>query len=336
MKNTILGYIFVLTACFFGVLTGFIVKWMDNEIPVLQILFIRFTVGFFVMLPVILKKEGSFKIPKSAKSNHLWRSILGLLSVLLCYYAIPKIKFSDYVVLGHVYPILMIIFSFFFLKEKLKLNKTIAAILAVVGAAVAVRPDLDSPVLYLGILLIGVCIAALSDIFVKKLTTQESCVKIICCFFGISMLILSFCMPFVWVNPSNLNVVILILMISVLGLASQYFITKGYQLLNAGTIGVLTSSKLILGMVLGAMVWGEQIGLHSLVGMGIIFLSSFIIPHIKFDSVINIFKGIINIRFGKTKKSMVYASISQRMINVKVPAYTDIRSMNNFNNKKTF
>ncbi len=274
MKKGVVGFGFGILASLFGVFSGIAVKWVDDEIPTLQLLFIRFAIGFVIMLPVVIKKEGSLRFSTTPWAKHMLRALLGLIGVLSFYYAIPKVNFIDYTVLGRLYPLLMICLGFLFLKEKAGSSKILAALLAVLGAAIGVKPDLSSPPLYILLILFGVLVCASSDIVVKKLTSSQSCEKILLCFFGIATIVLAFFMPFVWVTPATVGLFLPILAIGFLGLLSQYFLTKAYETLNAGTMGVLSSSELIWAVIFGAGIWNEAMGWTMWAGLSVIFMSS--------------------------------------------------------------
>ncbi len=276
MRNKILGFGFGLLANFFMVFTGVVVKWVDQEIPTAQLLFIRFLVGFLIMLPIVIKKEGGLKWTTTPWRKHLLRAVLGLVAIFSFYYAIPKVNFVDYVVLGRLYPFLMIVFGYMFLKEKAGPTKVVAALLAIVGALIMVRPDLNSEGLFLLMIVLGIAIAAVSDIVVKKLTATESCEKIILCFFGMAAIILGCFMPFLWKTPASGSLLLSLLIIAGTGLLTQFFMTKAYAVLNAGTVGLVSSTQLIWAVCFGAGLWSETMGLHTWVGIGVIFISSFL------------------------------------------------------------
>jgi len=262
MNKKIIGFGYGLLSSFCGVFTGIMVKCLNHEIPTTQLMFIRFLIGFFILLPIVIKKESGLKLTTTPWLAHIIRAILGIVSMFCCYYAIPKINFTDYMVIGRTYPLIMIALSLLILKEKRSSKKLFAAFLAVMGAVIAVQPDLTSPLLFIFVVIFGISIAALSDIFVKKLTAIESCEKIILCFFGIGALVLSFAMPFVWVAPSKITVLIPLLIIGISGLLSQYFITKAYKMLTASTVGVIGSSQLIWAVIFGVGMWNEAMGLE--------------------------------------------------------------------------
>ncbi len=274
INRKITGFGFGLLASFFGVFTGIAVKWLHHEIPTVQVLFIRFLIGFLIMLPIVIKKEGSLKVALTPWVNQILRAVSGLIGVFCCYHVITKINFTDFMVVGRVHPLIMIGLSLFFLKEKAGSKKVFAAFLAVLGALIAIKPNLSSPLLYILLVFFGISLCAFGDIFVKKLTVTESCEKIALCFFGIGALILLCMMPFVWVTPTSISVLIPLLTIGVSGLLSQYFMIKSYNALSAGTLGLLSSSQLIWAVIFGASLWGEAMGIDIFIGMFLIFFSS--------------------------------------------------------------
>ncbi len=275
-KIAVVGFSFGILASFFGVFTGVAVKWVGHEIPTVQLLFIRFLFGFVFLLPIVLKKEGGLQLSTSPWSKHLLRTVLGLTAMVSCYYAIAEVSFIDYVVLGRLYPFIILGCSLLLLKEKASANKILAAVLAVVGSALAVKPDLSSPPLYILMIVFGVFVSALGDVVVKQLTRSESCEKIILCFFGIGAVLLAFLMPFFWVTPTTSSLVWPLLVVGVSGTLSQYFVTKAYTLLNAGTVGVISSSQLIWAVAFGAGIWHETMDYQAWLGLFVIVLSTFL------------------------------------------------------------
>ena len=119
-KNfSLFPYIYVtypFIAYFMVVLMSASVKWIGDDIPLLQILFLRYIIGIGFLLPALLKEEKPFY--SQSYKNHFWRGILGLVSIWCAYKALYLLPFVTYVTLSNIYPFVVVMICFLFLKEK--------------------------------------------------------------------------------------------------------------------------------------------------------------------------------------------------------------------------
>lgn len=282
-NKSIIGSIYACIAFLMGTLMSAAVKWIGDDLPLLQIIFLRFLVGIIFLVPICWKKEKNTILNITNWHKHLFRAILGIIAIGCFYYSLNQVSLVNYATLHHIYPLFVLLLSYFFLKEKIKLSQWIAIVLGFLGILIITKPTLDSSLIPVVVLLFGSCIAAASDILVKSLTKTESSFKIVLSFFGISTLFLGSFMPFIWVNPANSYVWIGILVVGLSGVSMQYLLTQSYRFLKASTVGVWRYSEFLWALLFGISVWKETTSLNLWIGAVIIFMSSFVIQHLKFN-----------------------------------------------------
>lgn len=282
-NKSIVGSIYACVAFLMGTVMSAAVKWIGDDLPLLQIIFLRFLVGIIFLMPVCWKKEKNALLKITNWHKHLLRATLGIIAIGCFYYSLNQITLVNYATLHHVYPLFVLLLSYFFLKEKIKLSQWVAIVLGFLGILIITKPTFDSSVVPVGVLLFGSCIAAASDILVKSLTKTESSFKIVLYFFGISTVFLGFFMPFIWVNPANSYVWIGVLVVGLSGVSMQYLLTQSYRFLKASTVGVWRYSEFLWALLFGISVWEETTSLNLWIGAIIIFMSSFVIQHLKFN-----------------------------------------------------
>jgi len=285
INKSIIGSLYASIAFLMGTLMSASVKWIGDDIPLFQIIFLRFLVGLFFLIPICWKNERKaiFKITNWQK--HLLRAILGILAISCFYYAVNRMSFVNYSTLHHIYPLFVMLLSFFFLKEKIKLSQWLAIILGFLGVLIITNPTTDVSLIPVLTILVGSFIAAGSDILVKNLTKTESSFKIVLYFFGFSTIFLGFFMPYVWVTPKNYYTWIGILIVGISGVSMQYLLTQSYRFLKASTVGVWRYSEFLWALLFGLGVWKETPNLNLWFGAFIIFMSSFIIQHLKLKKI---------------------------------------------------
>lgn len=144
MSNTAKGIICILFSAFsFSWMSIFIN--MSGDIPVLQKVFFRNLVAFFIAAATLLKNKDSFKPHKGCLKYHFLRSSLGLAGMIGNFYATTKMSSTaDAAMLNKMSPFFTLVFSFIFLKEKFKTKQALAIAVAFAGSLFVIKPTLSN------------------------------------------------------------------------------------------------------------------------------------------------------------------------------------------------
>ena len=211
----------------FSILSA-LIKYIGNEIPAVEIIFLRSVISLIIIFPIAL----IFHIHLIIKQNMflILRGLTGFCAFSLFYYAITKAHLTKVSVIMQTRPFIVMILAHFFLKERLTGKELLLLTVSFTGVLFLLQPghyfaDLD---LISMICLLGVFFAASSAVLIKHITKSVPSVCIIFYF----MLVSSICsIPLVipcFVTPKTPELLIIIL-ISVLSLLAQWLMTEAIR-----------------------------------------------------------------------------------------------------------
>ena len=121
---------------------------MAGDICFVEKAFFRNAVAFLIALGGLIidvRKNGRevAVIPKGAMLYLILRAVGGSVGIFGNFYAIDHLVLSDAAILNKMAPFFTIVFSYFFVKEKVKPLPFIAIIIAFLGSMLIVKPSLD-------------------------------------------------------------------------------------------------------------------------------------------------------------------------------------------------
>ncbi len=142
------------------------------------------------------------KIQNPSLPLHFGRSFSGWLGVTLMFAAVARMPVSDATAINFLNPAFGMVFAVFLLGEKIGKFRWIAAGIALLGAAVLLRPGIGvfQPVALVA--LMAAVMIGLEIVLIKKLTGRESPFQILIINNSIGLLIAGTAAAFVWVSPS--------------------------------------------------------------------------------------------------------------------------------------
>ncbi len=199
------------------------------------------------------------------------RGIAGFFSLVLGFYAISHINLSDVTILWKTSAIFTVLLSVVILKERISTSIAIYIVIAFIGAALVVKPQMDViNVPGLAALAAGfaVSIVALS---IRKLHNSEDSLTIVFnfCLWGTILGLLLSIGSFVVPNSSEAMV---LLGIGIAGTIGQLCFTHAFRFSTAAQIQPYQYFEVIVAMMLGATLWGEFPDLLALIGTVLIVI----------------------------------------------------------------
>ena len=141
MNNNVKAIILALVASVSGVTMNVLIKFSLQDINVFTAGFLRFLFGFILILPFIFyNKFQNFKTPNL--KIHLTRGILNIPMMLLGFSALQFIPLEQIKAISFVTPIIVVVLSVIFLKEKIYLIRIGALLIGLIGVFVILRPGI--------------------------------------------------------------------------------------------------------------------------------------------------------------------------------------------------
>lgn len=271
LTNKQKGIICIILSAFSFALMNAFVK-MAGDLSFIQKSFFRNFIAFVFAALLLIRTEEKFKFEKKNLGVLLIRSILGTLGILCNFYAIDNLLLSDASMLNKLSPFFVIIFSYFFLKEKIKPFQIFAITVAFIGCLFIIKPGfLSITQSYASLIgLLGGIFAGAAYTAVRKLTQMgERNAYIVFFFSGFSCLstlpYIIFCS-----EPMTTSQVIFLLLSGLAATGGQFGITAAYSYAPSREISVFDYTNIIFAAILGFIFFGQIPDVYSILGYVII------------------------------------------------------------------
>ena len=264
-----------ISICAFSIM-DLIVKWSDNY-PVGQVLFFR---GLFGMIPIffLIPKERYFDFYKTNRSIlHFKRCFAGLISIVAIFIALRELPLATVVSITFAAPIFTTILSIFFLSEKVGFYRWMAVLVGFIGIIIISEPGYSSLNLYYIYPIIFCLGLSYVAITIRQLSSTEP-VWLIGLYFSFSIMIMSFfsLITHEWILP-NLKDLFLLSMVGILGGLANLWLTQSYKFSEVSLVTPLKYLALVFGIIFGYLIWDEVPTIKTLIGAGLVIISSIII-----------------------------------------------------------
>lgn len=270
------GIILILFAgIFFAWMT--ILSRLSGNLPTMQKAFFRNFFAAIVALFLLVRNATDYKYPQKYIPALLIRSICGTCGILCNFYAVDHMVVSDANILNKFSPFAAVIFSLFFLKEKVKPLQIFTLIGAFTGALLVIRPSFQISQFIPGLIgFTGGIMAGAAYTAVRYLGKKgfES-MKIVFFFSSFSCLLI---LPFMVFNFKAMTAeqTIYLILCGVCAAGGQLCITKAYTYAPASEISIFDYFQIVVAAVLGFFVFAQKPDAISFLGYLIIFIMSFI------------------------------------------------------------
>ena len=255
----------VLTGVMFVAVTA-IVKHVGDDVPAAQAAFLRYVLGLVFLLPMIRPIMAARLTARQMKMFGI-RGVVHALAVILWFYAMTRIPIAEVTAMNYLSPVYVSIGAALFLGEKLPPRRLIAVLLALVGAAIILRPGVK--VVESGhIAMLGTAVLfAVGYLLAKRLSGEVSAAVVVGM---LSITVTIGLAPFayaVWITPTIAQLGWLLLV--------AFFATAGHYTMTLAFAAAqpVTFLQLVWAVVLGAVVFGEAVDGWVVVG-GLVIMGS--------------------------------------------------------------
>lgn len=262
-----------------------IYKWALSDIPSFTFVFLRFYLGALIMLPFVYK---DLKVEREDWWDLFLLSFIGItVTISLLILGLKLSSSINAPIILSAGPIVLIIGSFFYLKEKLKRKVVAGTLVSLMGVLVIVilpvfKEGLDGSILG-NIFLVGAAIGSvIHALLLKKILPKYKPLPIAFWQFLIGSLPL---LPFYfielnqthWTQDINLKIIIGILFGSVLATSIAHSLyAYGIKSIKASEVGIFTYVDPVATIVIAVPLLHEVITPPYLVGALFVFLGIFV------------------------------------------------------------
>jgi len=274
MKNKKLAILLMLISALSFSFMGVMVKNLSH-LPFVEAVFFRNVVSVIIAASMILYKK--IPIVQSKKNLKLLiaRSVIGLMGVTAYFYSIQNMPLADSAILNKMSPFFVLIFAFILLKERINKYQILTVILAFIGIAFVIKPELDSNILPSLVGLGAAITAGLAYTIIRMLSGKEHPTTIVFFFSAISVLVMLPLLIIYYVQPSTTDFIYLILT-GVFAAIGQYCLTYSYKFAKASEVSIYSYATVIFSAILAYILWHENLSFSSIVGILVVLTASYL------------------------------------------------------------
>ena len=277
MSKNHLGVVYMIMSVLFFSFMDILIKITD-EYAVGQVMFFR---AVFGLIPIF------FLIPKNRLRDfyktkhvglHFYRSFFGAIAMAAIFIGLRNLQLAEVTSLAFSGPIWVVIFSMLFLSEKIRTKRWVAVGLGFIGVLIISKPGFNN-LNYYYIFPIIFCIGfAGVSILIRKLTLAGETVWLIAFYFSVASGLggLATFPLGDWIMPTKYDLVLLIL-IGLLGGIANLTLTQSYKLAEVTLTTPLKYLSLVFAVIYGFYFFNEVPSINTLLGAGLIVISSGII-----------------------------------------------------------
>lgn len=246
---------------------------LSGDLPVFEKVFFRNILAVIIAFVTIKKQRCSFFGKKENRKFLLFRSILGVVGMVLYFYAINHLYLADSAILHKLFPFFVTIFAALFLKEKLSKFQIPGLIIVFLAALLIIKPHFNYTIFPA---LAGFGSALVSGgtyTLVRFLRDREKPATIVFFFSFFSLVVLA---PFVLLefqSPTPQQWIYLLL-IGIFAAIGQFSLTYAYRYGKASEIAIYNYTNIIFAASIGFLLWQEVPDLLSIIGGAIIIITS--------------------------------------------------------------
>lgn len=240
----------------------------------------------FFALPVILVwliLQG--KMPEGLRTvrpmSHFVRGIAGTGAMAMVFTSLALLPLPEATAIGYAMPLIVVVFAAIFLREKVRLFRLSTVGLGLAGVLIILVPQLSGgggSGQALGALaaLAGASLAALAQVFIRRMVHEESTSAIVFWFSMTSTLLSLLTLPFGWVLPGPATFAMLVA-IGLLGGLGQILMTSAYRYGEASLIAPFEYTSMLLSLIIGWYFFDEIATPTTLFGAALIIFAGLLI-----------------------------------------------------------
>ncbi len=237
------------------VLVAILVRWLDDDLPSEQAVFIRYLFALVFLLPSLLKIQWR-DISLATGRLYLLRGVFHSAAVILWFYAMANIPMSEVTAIGYTTPIYTAIGAVLIFGESFRLRRMLAIVAGFIGVLIILRPGFQEIALGSMAQAIAAPCFAISFLFTKQLTKTERIGDIMVMLTLACTIALAPLAFLNWHTPGWQDIVLLAA-IALLATAGHYSVTRAISLAPLTVTQPMSFIQMIWALTFGYLIFDE-------------------------------------------------------------------------------
>lgn len=262
--------IFTANLAVMALLSAAVRELVERTYPLAEVLLFRYLFASLLFWAALFATAGLAALATQRPLDHAIRSVSGILSLGLLYFAITRIPLADATALAYAAPIFITVLSILLLGEKIGLRRWLAVIAGFAGVLLIARPVADGwdigVVAAAGSALTGALVA----IWLRKLSSSEHPAAIGIYYNNLGCLL---CLAWVllsgWLTPRGADLWLFLAFGLGCGL-QQWLLTISFRYAEASLLAPYEYLAMVFAAIVGYVFWGEVPVLTTWIGAAVI------------------------------------------------------------------
>lgn len=267
-SGTTLGAAMLTVAMVFFAAEMVAVRFLSDDVPLVQIVLFRLGFQALVLLPVVLWHRGA-PLRTARLPLHGARAAFSALGMALFYLAYILLPLALATTVTFMNAIFVVVLAALVLRERIGPYRIGAVAMGFAGVLVAMRPGVAGVDIGMLVGLAGSFAAACLIIITRALTASESRLTVMSYSAGFGLLFLTMPAVLAW-QPLELRHLSLLGLVGLTGTAGQFLMVGAFQIAEASALAPVDFLRLIFAVVAGYIFFGEVPDLWTWAGAMII------------------------------------------------------------------
>ena len=277
-------------ACMLGAMALFtfmsmLVKIAAEHLSFVQVMFFRSVLALPVVLAIVARRRDGALLRTRRLPQHVLRALTGTMAMSCSFFALTVLPLAEQTALTFTTPLFVTLLAIPFLGERVgpwRLGAVVVGFLGILVIAIgkgAFQGEVDRLVLLgMGVAVLHGVFSAATTLLVRSLSGTERSTTIVLWQSVLMTVFTGLALPFVWVTPTGKEMLIL-LVIGLVGGVAQVLLTEAYASAQVSALGAFSYTGILWAVLLGWLAFGDRPGLATLAGAALIVAASLTIMH---------------------------------------------------------
>ncbi len=265
LDPTVQGLLWSMAAGLCFVLLNTMTRYLTTQIPPLQSQFLRYLCGVIVLLPLVWRSGYATWKPRNVRGQFA-RGFVHTSGLAIWFTAIPHISLADTTAIGFTTPIFIMLGAWIFLREPMRWERWLAALLGFGGVLIVVGPGLTASGGYYSLVMLSSAPMFAASFLISKALTRYESAGVIVLWQSITVTLLS--LPLAVLNWQPVSAVQWAgyLLCGLLGSGAHYLLMRSYTVADISATQSVKFLDLVWAALLGWLVFADVPTSHSLIG----------------------------------------------------------------------
>lgn len=248
-------------------------RQLTTELHPMQSQFLRYLFGFLVMLPLVLRAGWQAYRPRHVGGQFV-RGVVHTGGLMLWFTALPRIPLADMTAIGFTTPIFIMLGAYVFLKEPMRWERWLAALLGFAGVLVVVAPKLSGGGGFYHLVMLSTAPMFAASFLITKALTRYETPGVIVIWQSLTISVLSLPLALVYWQAPTAGQWLGFAVCGVLGSLAHYFLTRAFSVAEISATQSVKFLELVWASLLGWLVFSDPLSESTLLGGAIILAAT--------------------------------------------------------------